>query len=198
MPQTDDCIINMQDLKKESSCEGSASGIKSLMFALKDDIKTWPKKIPFNNRQNFAEHVNTTTDNMEMLPGKRFFLFEGKKDSGELKYVEEGETESKSFRATVEIYRSVMSASLLGFISSTMNAELVLLVKTRRNEWHLIGDEDEGVQHDSAEITSGKIATDPNGGNIIFYQSGINSPTVYKGEIDHLLVVAESGSGSAG
>lgn len=180
------CNFSLEDLNKNAGCGGSMSGINTVLYAMKDDIQTFPTKLAEASRTQLADHVNTTTD-IVMKTGKRFFKLYSKIDAGELKYTPQGEDGSKGLRANLEIYHPGFKESLLGFLSVILNAEMVLLVKLSNGTWHLLGDADRGVALESGEGTSGKAITDANGANMNFIYD-CTSPQIYKGVVDSIQV----------
>ena len=136
-----------------------------------------------------ADHIETVAgDNMTMKTGKRFFKIEIKKNSAELKYTIQGESGSRSFKSSLQIYSPALRAQLLGFMAATANQELVILCQTANKDWHMLGDGDEGCEYESGEATSGKAGTDAHGADLTFY-TDTAAPTIYKGDIDSLLTV---------
>lgn len=95
-------------------------------------------------------------------------------------------------KASIECYHPQLRAQLVGFATAVQNQELIVLAKTRNGDWHMLGNADEGAILETFDATSGKATTDPNGANIMFSQSGLNAATIYKGDIDSLLVIAET------
>lgn len=184
------CPICLEDLNRPSVCERSVGGmVTEIVFGLKDDVQIWPKKIAPALRSKLSDHIETAPgEELKMKSGKRMFKMAIKKNSGELKYAEQGESGSKSFKPTLEIYSSNLRAQLLGFMAATANQELVILAKTRNGDWHLLGDEYEGCEHESAEATSGKAGSDNHGAQITFFTE-TDAPTIYKGDVDSLLVI---------
>jgi hypothetical protein len=189
------CPPCLEDLNIGANCDGSASGIKKILYALHDDVKKWADKKPWETRTALADHVNAVTGDIVMKTGKRFFKLESKRDSAELSYVGEGNAGSRSFKDALEVYHPGFRASLLGFGSATQNKKLVFLVLTKTGDWYLLGDKDEGVEHETFDSRSGKASTDDNGANMIFSRTGVNAPTIYKGNVDSLFDES-SGSGS--
>lgn len=186
------CPPCLEDMNRPDNSCGSASGIVRILYGLKKDVLTWPSKESAETRTSLADHVNTTVENIIMKPGKKLFEFGSKKNSGELKYVGEGEEGSRSLKASIECYHPQLRAQLVGFATAVQNQELIVLAKTRNGDWHMLGNADEGAILETFDATSGKATTDPNGANIMFSQSGLNAATIYKGEIDSLLVIAET------
>lgn len=177
------CPTSLEDLNRPLPCEKSAGGlVTEVLYALKSDVASWPAKATGNTIGGFSDHIETlSSSTMSMSSGKRMFKIQTKKDSAEIKYTLQGESGSRSFKATLEIFSPVVRAALLGFITATANQELVLLCKTRTGDWHLLGDEDEGVEYESAEATTGKTGTDANGATLVL-STNCAAPTIYKGD----------------
>lgn len=199
------CNITYEDLELNESCVPKQSGIKVMGWALKSDIKSIPK-IPDTrtSMKDFAEMseggitLNTKLHSIEMKTGKRFFKFYTGDELGELKYTVQGPAGSKGFKANLEVQHPGLLASLLGFMGSTMNREIIILTKLNNGDIHMLGDLDRGVlPADGTEATSGKATTDQNGATL---QYAWNTPTaqIYIGEYDALFDLNESGSGSGG
>lgn len=190
------CPPCLEDINKPDDSCGAGSGVVRVLYGLRKDVLTWPAKKAAATRTALADHVNTTVSNLVMKTGKRLFEFESKKKSAELKYVGEGEEGSRSMKGSLEVYHPSLRDQLLGFATATQNQELVILAKTRTGDWHLFGNEDEGAIMETFDATSGKATTDPNGATIMFSQAGLNAATIYKGDVESLLVVATEASPS--
>lgn len=184
------CPSCLEDLNRPAVCERAVGGlVTTILYGLKDDVQSWPQKQAAALRTRLADHIETVAgSNIVMKTGKRMFKMVIKKNSGELKYTEQGESGSKSFKPTLEIYSSTLRAQILGFLAATANQEIFILAKTRNGDWHLLGDEYEGVEHESAEATSGKLGSDNHGAQITFFTE-TDAPTIYKGDVDSLTVV---------
>lgn len=198
------CNITFEDMDLAEGCTANQSGIKVMGWALKSDISSLPK-IPDARTtiKNYAEMteggvtLNTVAHSIGMKAGKRFFRFYTGDELGELKYAVQGPAGSKGFKANLEVFHPGLKSTLLGFMASTMNRELVLIVKLNNGDIHVIGDLDRGVlPSEGVEATSGKATTDSNGATM---QYAWNTPTaqIYMGEWDGLFEVSGSGSGSA-
>ena len=184
------CPICLEDLNRPTVCENTKGGVVStILIALKDDVDHWPSKQAPALRQGLADHIETVAgDNMTMKPGKRFFKIEIKKNSAELKYTLQGESGSRSLKASLQMYTPALRSNVLGFMAATANQEMVLLCQTANKDWHMLGDGDEGCEFESGEATSGKAGTDAHGADLTFY-TDTAAPTIYKGDIDSLLEV---------
>lgn len=184
------CPSCLEDLNRPAVCEKSTGGmVTEFLYAKKDDVQTWPVKQAASLRTQLAEHIETIPgSNLVMKPGKRMFKMQIKKSSAELKYAMQGESGSRSFKTTLECFSPVVRSIILGFLAATANQELVIIAKTRTGDWHLLGDEDEGVEYDSSESATGKAGSDPNGTTITF-TTECAAPTIYKGDTSSLAVV---------
>lgn len=191
MPENNNnCPSCLEDLMRPSACEKTLGGmVTEFLYGYKSDVQTWPQKQSAALRTGLVDHVETVNgSNMVMKPGKRMFRIQVKKGSAELKYEVQGESGAKSFKASLESNIPGFRSAILGFMTATINQELVVLAKTRAGEWHLLGDEDEGVEYDSGTANSGKTGTDANGADVTF-ATECAAPTIYKGDIDSLLTV---------
>lgn len=191
MSENNNCPSCLEDLMRPGACEKTLGGmVTEFLFGYKDDVQTWPAKKAANLREHLADHIETVAgSNLVMKNGKRMFRIQVKKGSAELKYELQGESGAKSFKITLETNIPGFRSVVLGFMTATANQELVLLAKTRSGEWHLIGDEDEGVEYDSGTANSGKTGTDANGADVTF-ATECAAPTVYKGDIESLKTVS--------
>lgn len=185
------CPICLEDLNRPTVCESTKGGVVStILVALKDDVSHWPAKLAPSLRNGMADHIETVAgDNMTMKSGKRFFKIEIKKASAELKYTLQGESGSRSFKSSLQIYSPALRAQLLGFMAATANQELVILAQTANKDWHMLGDADEGCEYESGEATSGKAGTDAHGADLTFY-TDTAAPTIYKGDTASLTTLS--------
>ena len=190
MPDEILCPACLEDLNRASACESTKSGVVTeVIYGLKSDVAAWPDKLAANLRNGLVDHVETVAgSNLVMKEGKRLFYIVFKKETLELKYELQGESGAHSFNATLEGNVPGMRSKILGLLAATKNEELVILAKTKAGEWHLLGDEDEGVEYDSATATSGKAKADANGADLVLSYS-CDAPTIYNGDIDSLLTV---------
>lgn len=191
MSENNNCPSCLEDLMRPGACEKTLGGmVTEFLFGYKDDVQNWPAKQAANLREHLVDHIETVAgSNLVMKNGKRMFRIQVKKGSAELKYELQGESGAKSFKTTLETNIPGFRSAILGFMTATANQELVLLAKTRSGEWHLLGNEDEGVEYDSGTANSGKTGTDANGADVTF-ATECAAPTVYKGDIESLKTVS--------
>ena len=167
------CNIEMQDLLKGKSCQPNMSGIKRAWYARKSDVKRLPHIT--DQRVQFADVVKLVSGggggdgkDIVMKPNAYFFEIYSGRDLGELVYEMVGGNLTKALQAKLELMHPGNSPDIAGFISSTMNDELIFLVEMGDNNIHLLGDLSRGVDYDTASMTSGKAITDDAGANLHF------------------------------
>ena len=184
------CPACLEDLTRQSACTSTKSGVVTeFLYGFKDDVQTWPSKKSAALRTVLSDHIETAAgSNLVMKTGKRMFRIVAKKGNVELKYELQGESGAHSFKSTLECNIPGFRSQLLGFLAATKNEELVVLAKTRTGEWHLLGDEDEGVEYESSTATSGKAGTDANGADVTL-TTDVDAPTVYMGDVTSLTTV---------
>lgn len=168
------CQISLESLGRPNPCDNNMSGVNAIFLTLKKDI------VKINAKA--AEVINTMTDRVtignasmakkaiESKEGKGFISIFSAKDMGELKYATQGSVSGcKSQKASLEIYHPGFKKKLLGFISTAMNEEMIIVVRLNNDEYHLLGTEYRGVEiADGTEATSGKAVTDNNGATLTF------------------------------
>lgn len=183
MADNQQCPACLEDLARPTTCEQIIGGVvTTFLLGLKEDVDNWPEKKSASLRTELTDHVMTqTTSLLTMKNGTRLFAITAKKGSAELKYELQGESGSKSFKASLECNIPGLRAKMLGFLSATANQELVILAKTRSGEIHLLGNADEGVEYESVSAVSGKAGTDANGADVVF-STDVAAPTIYIGD----------------
>lgn len=169
-----DCNISIENLGRPCPCGNNMSGVNTVYVTLKDHVSainaTNPEII-----QTFADKVTIGSSAMtkkaiETKTAKGFVSIFSAKDLGELKYTPQGSIIGcKSMKANLEIFHPGFKRKLLGFSSTAMNEELIIIVKLNNGEYHLLGDIDRGAElADGSETTSGKATTDNNGATLMF------------------------------
>jgi hypothetical protein len=199
--ETNTCPICLDDLVPTVNCKGNTSGVKRILYGLKEDVLTFPAKIQSNLRTTPEHHVETAAgSNLTMKQGKKLYTLFAKKATAELKYELEGESLLRSRKVALEVYVPNMNAKLTGVLAEITNRELVILATLKNGEVHMLGNEDEGAELETDSSASGKATTDPNGASIVFSVAGLPAATIYKGATDHLTApattTATSGSGA--
>ena len=194
MPEnTNLCPACLEDLARPTTCEQVMGGVvTTFLIGLHSDVATWPEKKAANLRTAMADHVETqASSKLTMKTGTRLFAISAKKGSAEVKYELQGESGSKSFKASLECNIPGLRAKMLGLLAATANQELVVLAKTKSGDVHLLGDESEGAEYESASAVSGKTGTEANGADVVF-STDVPAPTIYMGgNWDELQVPAE-------
>jgi hypothetical protein len=194
------CNLELENLNKGGKCANNSCGVKTVYYALKEDVKVMPT-LP-NTRTSFDTFVDLTEGgvmvgtkpSIEMKPGKRMFQFYCGRELGELKYSIVGGVGSKCLQANLEVMHPGCKDKIIGFVKATANDELIILCKLNNGDIHVLGDLELGAElGDSAEITSGKAMGDTSGATLNFTYAPAGF--IYVGDMDSLLQVG-SGSGN--
>ena len=187
------CPACLEDLARPTTCERVMGGVvTTFLLGLHEDVATWPAKKAANLRTAMTDHVETAQASLlTMKPGTRLFAISAKKGSAEVKFELQGESGSKSFKATLECNIPGLRSKMLGLFAATANQEMVVLAKSKSGDVYLLGDQDEGVEYETVSAVSGKTGNEPNGADVVFYID-VSAPTIYMGDNwDELQVVAE-------
>lgn len=161
-------MITLENLKKQSSCNPSMSGIKAVYLVPLAHIEAF----------NFRRMATCGYDRVVIEPtgGKAVTLKSGcsfismytDKNFGELKYTPQGGV-NRFFQASLEIFHPGFKRKLLGFLGSMINQDLVIIVKTANGQYHLLGNESRAALiDDGTEASSGKATADNNGATVMF------------------------------
>jgi hypothetical protein len=131
--------MELTDINKNLPLGENMGGIKQMIyFGLWEDVETWPTKpvAPATSNDN-ALLVGELT----MKTGKRMFSMYITDDTGEFKIEPVGEVDGKSFVEHLTVFHPGLQKSLLGFINSIKNSNLVLIATDSEGQQYLMGDE---------------------------------------------------------
>ncbi len=113
-------------------------GLKQLIFfGLWDDVETFPTRptTPATTEENAV-----LTGELVMKTGKNLFSMYITDDTGEFSIEQVGETDGKSFVEKLSLFHPGLQKSILGFMNSTKNENLVLIATDSDGQQYLMGD----------------------------------------------------------
>jgi hypothetical protein len=153
--------LDLEDIIKEGCADNEAGLASKHYYARLDDILTFP--VPPNNPATFAAKV-TAVGNFVMKPGKAFKSFYCTLEKGELtSEMVGGARDGKSFQNLAAFYHPGSSPSLLGFMETIKNDDVVVLVKELNGQIRIIGQPDIPANLDSASGKTGMAVADEKG-----------------------------------
>lgn len=156
-----------------AECDINMPGVQRLMFIPRQDVEAI-NALTAVTPTAYEDAVIIGNDQMQVQAvtvnaGKYFGEIYCADEMGSLEYEPQGQLGSRSLKATLEVFHPGLKARLLGYMSIALNVEFVLLVGLSNGDWHLLGDLRRGARLDEgSNATSGKAATDANGGTLRF------------------------------
>jgi hypothetical protein len=163
---------------------------ETVYYCKAEDVSTWPT-LPNLTGSMAVQAV--LSGNLTLKSGKEMKELRLTLDTGNLMSEEQGETDAISYKHTLKIFRSGLSAKSLGFLSITKNTGLVFIVKRPDGQAFMLGSEaftarrQTGGKSETAETTAGRA-----GSEITFFSYGNTPVPQYNGTIP----VDNPGSGS--
>ena len=130
--------MELTDINKNLPLGENMGGIKqTIYFGLWEDVETWPTKpaAPATLDENAV-----LTGELTMKVGKRMFSMYITDDTGEFSIESVGEVDGKSFVEHLTLFHPGLQKSILGFINSTKNSNLVLIATDSEGQQYLMGD----------------------------------------------------------
>lgn len=168
------CSLRIESLNRPDYCENNISGVRNLFFIPRGDVESI-NAVTATVKETFEDWVVIGSPDMGVKAitvkgGKVFAQVHCSRNLGELKYTTLGGThDNRMQKATLEIHHSGFRKKLLGFLSTAINLEFILVVQIENGDYHLLGDAYRGAQIvDGTEAVSGKAAGDNNGATIQF------------------------------
>lgn len=130
--------MDFNDINKNLVNGENMGGVcQEIFFALHSDVLTFPTKpvTPASLDENAV-----LTGDLIMKTGKRMFKLYISDDSGELKIEPVGETDGRSFVMHLTFFHPGMQKTILGFMNSTKNENLVFIAQDSEGQKYLLGD----------------------------------------------------------
>lgn len=131
--------MEFTDINKNLPLGANTGGIQQVIyFGLWDDVLSWPAKpsAPLTLEAN-AE----LTGDLEMKTGKCLFKMYITDDTGEFKIEPVGETDGKSYVEHLSFFHPGLQKSILGFMNSVKNENMVFIATDTDGQMYLMGDE---------------------------------------------------------
>ncbi|HEY0056292.1 MAG TPA: hypothetical protein VGB63_13125 [Pedobacter sp.] len=169
----------------------NAAGINRVLYALAEDIATFPELGDPEVATTFNELVEILTA-ITMKAGKKFNELYCTLETGELKSKLAGPRDGKGRENTMDISFPGNEAAFLGFDAFTDNLPMVFLVLEKNGKWRVLGSKNDPAYKDDSDGTSGKAISDGRATKLMFKSAQETAPPIYKpvGGVASLLIVA--------
>ncbi|NQU51237.1 MAG: hypothetical protein HQ522_01735 [Bacteroidetes bacterium] len=130
--------MEFTDINKNLPLGENMGGIKQIIyFGLWDDVETWPTK-PVAPATPEANAI--LTGELVMKTGKNLFSMYITDDTGEFSIESVGETDGKSYVEHLSLFHPGLQKSILGFMNSAKNDNLVLIATDAEGQQYIMGD----------------------------------------------------------
>jgi hypothetical protein len=131
--------MEFTDINKNLPNGENMGGIRqTVYFGFHADVESFPEK-PLNPQT--LESNATLTGSIVMKTGKRMFRLYITDDTGEFNIESVGEVDGKSFVLHLKLFTPGLQKSVLGFMNSAKNDNLVFVVTDAEGQQYVMGDE---------------------------------------------------------
>jgi hypothetical protein len=152
--------LDLEDVIKEGCADNDAGLASKHYYARVEDILTFP--VPPANPTSFAQKVTVASD-FVMKTGKSFKSFYCTLEKGELKGELQGPRDGKSWINMGDFFHPGNEPSVLGFMETIKNEDVVLLVKELNGQVRIMGAPNVPANLETATGTTGKATADERG-----------------------------------
>lgn len=177
--------VPLQDIDNELDCQDNAGGVIIAYFFPHKDVATWPDEPTGENIT--MEEFGKLTGDVALAAGKNAVKFEITPDKGSFEITEIGELGGKSHQMDLTIYRTGITAKILGFMGVTKNMKMAGIVVDANKNKFLMGDELVGMFRNGGDGAKTGSARADLAGTGLKFTYPCNNPRIYTGEIDQLL-----------
>jgi len=177
--------VDTQDLTHKSGSDNTPGIQQTVFYAPIEDIETLPKPDVDDSASDtgtFADLVTITKD-IVMKPGKKFKSIYVTLEDGELKHEGQGETDSMSYKNSLEFAHPGTKPEQLGFAQWCKNSNLVFLVPEVDGQVRVLGTRAYPAKLTSAPGSTGKKSTDGRKTTFNFHSSRKGPAPIFKGKV---------------
>ena len=188
--------MDTQDLTHTAGSDNTPGIQQQVFYAPLEDIATLPapdKDDSASTTGTFADLVTITAD-IIMKPGKQFRSIYVTLEEGDLKHEGQGETDSMSYKNSLEFAHPGSKPEALGFAQWVKNNNIVFLVPEVDGQVRLLGSRAYPAKLSSAPGGTGKKSTDGKKTTFTFHSSRKGPAPIFKGKVE----LFASGGASSG
>jgi len=131
--------MEFTDINKNLPLGNNTGGIQQVVyFGLHADVETWPTK---PDAAATLEANAVLTGDLVMKTGKCMFKMYITDDTGEFKIEPVGEVDGKSYVEHLSFFHPGLQTSILGFMNSVKNENMIFIPTDTDGQMYLMGDE---------------------------------------------------------
>lgn len=177
--------VDTQDLTHLSGSDNTPGIQQQVFYAVLEDIDMLPLPAQDDSASptgTFADLVTITAD-IIMKAGKQFHSIYVTLEEGDLKHEGQGETDSMSYKNTLEFSHPGSKAEVLGFAQWVKNNNIVFLVPEVDGQVRLLGSRAYPAKLSAAPGGTGKKSTDGKKTTFTFHSSRKGPAPIFKGHV---------------
>lgn len=188
--------MDTQDLTHLAGSDNTPGIQQTIYYALLEDIQLLPPPDVDDSAAvtgTFADLVTITAD-IVMKPGKQFHSMYVTLEEGELKHEGQGETDSMSYKNTLDFAHPGSKPEILGFAQWVKNNNIVWLVPEVDGQVRLLGNRAYPAKLASAPGGTDKKSAGAKKTTFTFHSSRKGPAPIFKGKVS----ISASGGGTPG
>lgn len=188
--------MDTQDLIHKPGSDNTPGIQQQVFYAPIEDILTLPAPDIDDSASDTGtfEDLVTITKNIVLKPGKQFRSIYVTLEDGELKHEGQGETDSMSFKNTLEFAHPGTKPQQLGFAQWCKNNNLVFLVPEVDGQVRVLGTRAYPAKLTSAPGSTGKKSTDGRKTTFTFHSSRKGPAPIFVGKVMLHAVAGDPGT----
>ncbi len=168
----------ISNINRSPGGDNKAGISKVMYFALAEDVQTWPS-LP--STATTYEHLVSYESDFVMKTGKQFWEFNATVERSSLNFESAGERGSKSAVNLLEIVRASIDDTILGFLESHKNDEMVWIVEDLDDNFRVLGTKQLPAMIEEFGGNSGATVSDDKHAKVTVRASG-DIARVYTGQ----------------
>jgi hypothetical protein len=188
--------IDLSDVTHLAGSDNTPGGQRKVLFARFEDIDIMPQPDVDNSAGTGSlDQLVTISQNIRMLPYKKFYELYITPETGKLTDKLIGELDGMSFENVVDLFHPGTSPQILGLIQWAKNSDLIILFPEIDGKVRVIGHKGYPAKMSVGDVTTGQKAADRKGATMSFRSVRKGPSPIFTGKID--LMGSGYGSGDA-
>jgi len=175
--------VDTQDLVHQSGSDNTPGIQQKIFYTTLENVVTLPKPVIDDSASptgSFADLVTILDDIVVKVPLSSIYVT---LEEGELKHVGQGETDSMSFKNSLEFAHPGSKAEVLGFAQWVKNNNIIFLVPEVDGQVRLLGNRAYPAKMESAPGSTDKKAAGAKKTTFTFQSSRKGPSPIFKGKV---------------